>query len=93
MSIGIGATVCALGLLVSEMALAQTIAPEVSINLPPTTFKTEGYCVYNGKIFSNGATICVGKGFQQACSAGKWNPPASQTGDVSCAEFKPEQIK
>jgi hypothetical protein len=84
---------CGLGLLVPDMALAQALTPEVSVSLPPATFKTEGYCVYNGKIFSNGATICVGKGYLQLCSVGKWNPPASQIGDALCGEFKPESIK
>ena len=68
-----------LGVALAGAANAQNASPPVAIQVVPMDRTA---CVYSGKVFSEGAYICVAKGTYQTCSAGKWTTAASAQCDA-----------
>ena len=90
----LGAAVVAAGLLLSSAAVADTV-----INVP--TDAQRNFCIYNSKIFSIGAVVCIGNGRGEICETGEGNAPRARwsrltkDGEVSetCLDLRPEAIK
>jgi hypothetical protein len=78
--------------LVASAARADTV-----INVPSDAQRN--YCIYNGKVFSVGALICIGNGRGETCEAGDGNARArwARTKDAemseTCLDVRPEPIK
>jgi hypothetical protein len=78
--------------LVSSAAQADTV-----INVPSDAQRN--YCIYNGKVFSVGALICIGNGRGETCEAGDGNARArwARTKDAemseTCLDVRPEPVK
>ena len=67
----------------SSLATAQTRAPSSS----PLT-----HCVYNNRIFSPGAIICISKSHHQQCIAGKMDRDAAKTVAASWGDAKAVEV-
>jgi hypothetical protein len=78
----------------SFSAVADTV-----INVPADAQRN--FCVYNGKVFSIGAVICIGNGRGEVCETGEGNAPRARWSrllkdpDISetCLDLRPESIK
>jgi hypothetical protein len=66
--------VIGLGIALAGAANAQNASPPVTVQVVPMD---RNACVYSGKVFSEGAYICVAKGAYQTCTAGKWSTATS----------------
>jgi hypothetical protein len=76
-----------LGLGTAGAANAQNASPPVTVQVVPMD---RNACVYSGKVFSEGAYICVAKGTNQTCTGGKWTTAAS-SGQCDGITLKPPE--
>jgi hypothetical protein len=94
LGVAVMVAVLAADLILSSAAMADTV-----INVP--TDAQRNFCIYNSKIFSIGAVICIGNGRGEICETGEGNAPRARwsrltrDGEVSetCLDLRPEAIK
>jgi hypothetical protein len=94
MRVVLGAAVVAADVLLSSAAVADTV-----INVP--TDAQRNFCIYNSKVFSVGAVICIGNGRGEVCETGEGNAPRARWSRLikdaeiaeACLDLRPESIK
>jgi len=76
----------ALCLALAGAANAQNASPPVTVQV---VLMDRNACVYSGKVFSEGAYICVAKGTYQTCAGGKWT--TANSGQCEGIVLKPPE--
>jgi hypothetical protein len=81
-------SMCASGIAAAQDTVSDVISPAVAI---VTTNKLADYCIYNDRVYSVNAVICVGRNATQRCVRGQrqndrelpatWSDPA---GTIAC---------
>jgi hypothetical protein len=77
--------------------LSTAAAADTSVTIPADAQRN--FCIYNNRVFSVGALVCIGNSRGQTCEAGEGNARArwSRTKDSeiaeACLDLKPEAIK
>jgi hypothetical protein len=77
--------------------LSTTAVADTSITIPADAQRN--FCIYNNRVFSVGAVVCIGNSRGQTCEAGDGNARArwsrSKDSEIAeaCLDLKPETIK
>jgi hypothetical protein len=74
-------------------------AADTVINVPSDAQRN--FCIYNSKVFSVGAVICIGNGRGEVCETGEGNAPRARWSRLlkdaeiseTCLDLRPESIK
>jgi len=77
--------------------LSTAAAADTSVTIPADAQRN--FCIYNNKVFSVGAVVCIGNSRGQTCEAGegtaraRWSRSKDSEIAEACLDLKPEAIK
>ena len=85
-------------LVLAASLLSTAAAAQTTMTIP--TDAQRNYCIYNNKLFSVGALVCIGNGRGETCEAGetntaraRWTRSKDPEIAEACLDVRPEPIK